>query len=241
MHSLRCIFSFSYLWWWHWTFPSAMFFLSFLLLLLIIIFFVLLLFLCYLGIAALDVVCIPPSHLSVTGRGSSGWLIISRITNYTTSHFRWNSASNACGPEMQQKEHPKIIEILALNLSCVTLVQVFHVLKTENIRNINTSNESEPRRCLTAWHTPSVRWFHLCLIKINSTKATPCEKERSSYGRLVGKCCPQLVSNVPLFTPSFKRRQTTSNSLISRLSGFLVEHSTVQFGQAWSLLTFTQI
>ena len=45
------------------------------------------------------------------------------------------------GPEMQQKEHAKIIEILALNLSCVTLVQVFHVIfMTENIPNINTSN-----------------------------------------------------------------------------------------------------
>ena len=33
---------------------------------------------------------------------------------------------------------------------------------------------NEPRRWLIAWHMSYMRWFHLCLMKIYSTKAIPC-------------------------------------------------------------------
>ena len=105
----------------------------------------------------------------------------------------------AFGAEMKRKEHAKIVECFGFNLSCITFVQIFHVIKTQTFSNIHDWNE--PRRCLTAWLVPSMGWFHPWLIWIYSTKTSPCEKQRNIYdwaqGR-VEKGFPKLVSNVQI-------------------------------------------
>ena len=73
---------------------------------------------------------------------------IGKIANYATSHFGSSAASNACDPEIEQKVRTEIVAILGLNLSRITLVQMIHVIMTENFPNLHVCDE--PRRWLTA-------------------------------------------------------------------------------------------